>query len=165
MVVTLAVWKSEYIPAVAELADNPKIAANLRDGFPQPYTLDDAASYVSGCIAAGDEAQLTRAILADGQVVGSVGVFLREEGAAAELGYWLGEPYWNRGIMSQAAALLCREAFSHFPVSRIFATPYAYNTGSRRVLEKSGFRFEGLTVCCGCSKGEVCMYIQPRPDT
>lgn len=163
MVVTLDAWKTEYIPAVAKLADNPKIAVNLRDGFPQPYTLDDASAYVTDCIAKGDKNQLTRAILADGQVVGSIGIFLREDGAA-ELGYWLGEPHWGRGIMTQAAAMLCVEAFSRFPVSRVFATPYAYNTGSRRVLEKSGFRFEGITECSGCSKGEICMYVQYRPE-
>lgn len=163
MVVTLENWKKEYIPAVAKLADNPKIAANLRDGFPQPYTLEDASAYVKSCMTAGEETQLTRAILADGHVVGSIGIFLRESGTA-ELGYWLGEPNWSRGIMTQAAVTLCQEAFSRFSVSRIFATPYAYNTGSRRVLEKSGFHFEGLTESCGCSKGDVCMYVKNRPE-
>lgn len=155
--VTLEQWNLDFISPIARYADNPKIAANLRDGFPQPYTLADAEAYVTGCIEKGEDGQLCRAIAVDGKAAGSIGVFLREQGQA-ELGYWLAEPYWGKGIMTRAVERICREAFSRFRISRIFAVPYTHNAASRRVLEKAGFRFGGYTESCGCTRGQVCIY-------
>ncbi len=157
MKVKLEKWRRTFIPAVAEYANNPKIAENLRDGFPQPYTKTDADQYVSDCIKKGDGEQLLRAVTADGACVGSIGVFPRGDGSA-ELGYWLGEPFWGRGIMADAVREICSEAFSRFPLSRIYATPYESNLRSRRVLEKAGFRYDGPTESRGCSRGPVCLY-------
>lgn len=162
MAFMLESWRREFIPAVAEYADNHKIAENLRDGFPQPYTWSDAEAYVTGCMAQGEKQQLCRAITVGGKAVGSIGVFLRG-GLDAELGYWLAEPFWGRGIMTGAVRQICALAFLRFEISRIFATPYARNAPSRRVLEKAGFHFEGPTQSCGCSKGEVCLYTLARP--
>ncbi|MCI8376634.1 MAG: GNAT family N-acetyltransferase [Lachnospiraceae bacterium] len=61
----------------------------------------------------------------------------------AELGYWLSEEYWRQGIMSEAVQIICREAFQTFDIIRIFAEPFAYNAGSRGVLKKAGFTYEG----------------------
>lgn len=134
------------IDDVARFADNPKIAACLRDAFPSPYTLADARAYVTGCIQAGEQTQLCRAIVADGRAVGSIGLFVQGDvyRKSAELGYWLAEKYWGRGIMTKAVTLLCREGFERFAVERIYAEPFAFNLGSRRVLEKAGFTLEGI---------------------
>ncbi|MPM88499.1 hypothetical protein SDC9_135603 [bioreactor metagenome] len=109
------------------------------------------------------DTQLLRAIVAQGRAIGSVGVFLRENGQA-ELGYWLAQPYWGRDVMTRAVALLCAQTFLRFDVSRIFATPYTANAASRRVLEKAGFSDQGATQTHGCSRGNVCLYVLDRPD-
>lgn len=143
---TLRPWRMEDAPAMARCAANPKIAANLRDAFPFPYTLADAEGYIRSCVEAGDERQLVRAIEIDGEAVGSIGIFPGSDvyRKSAELGYWLGEPFWGRGIMPEAIRMLCGEAFARFDLVRIHAEPFAHNQGSRRALEKAGFTLEGV---------------------
>ena len=102
-------WKKEDIEDVARFADNKKIASNLRDGFPHPYTLDDAREYVDSCIQNTEERQICRAIVVDGHAVGSIGIFLCNDvyQKSGELGYWLAEEYWGQGIMSAAVRAIC----------------------------------------------------------
>ena len=90
--------------------------------------------------------QLCRAIVTGGEAVGSMGIFVGGGvyRRSAELGYWLGEDFWGRGVMSAAIPQLCREALERFDLARIYAQPLAHNTGSRRALEKSGFVLEGV---------------------
>ena len=138
-------WRQADIEAVAEAADNPNIAANLRNIFPSPYTLADAKWFVEDCIAQGETRQLMRAIAVNGRAAGSISVARKDDvyEKSAELGYWLAEDYWGRGIMTEAVRQICREAFDRFDILRIFAEPFAENLGSRRVLEKAGFVCEG----------------------
>lgn len=142
---TLRPWLLSDAEAVAAAADNPKIAANLRNVFPSPYTMADAEWYVGDCIAQGEARQLTRAIVIDGKAAGTIGVFVKDDvyEKSAELGYWLAEEHWGKGVMTEAVRRLCREAFGRFDILRIFAEPFADNLGSRRVLEKAGFACEG----------------------
>ncbi|WP_343249111.1 GNAT family protein [Diplocloster hominis] len=156
-------WKIQDVTAVAKYADNPRIADHLRDAFPNPYTQEDARQYVESCIRAGDQTQLCRAIEAAGEAVGSIGIFLRDDvyHKSAELGYWLAEPFWGKGIMSRAVLQLCEEAFQRYDIVRIFAEPFAYNQGSKRVLEKAGFTLEGVMRSSVCKHGVIhdsCMY-------
>ncbi len=156
-------WRHEDAADVAAVADNPKVAANLRNVFPSPYTLADAQWYVDDCVAKGDDHQITRAIVVDGRVVGSIGIFVKDDvyEKSGELGYWLGEDYWRKGITSRAAKQLCKEAFEMYPIERIFAEPFAYNAGSRGVLEKAGFTYEGTMRKGVYKNGQVfdyCMY-------
>lgn len=139
-------WRESDAPAVARCADNPRIAATLRDVFPSPYTLEDARSYIRACMEAEGDAQLCRAIVAGGEAVGSVGLFVGGDvyRRSAELGYWLAEEYWGQGIMTRAVGQICREGFERFDIVRIYAEPFADNTGSRRVLEHNGFVLEGV---------------------
>lgn len=160
---TLRPWQKSDAEAVAIAADNPKIAANLRNVFPSPYTLTDAEWFVGDCIAQGEERRLMRAIVIDGKAAGSVSVAVQDDvyEKSAELGYWLAEAYWGRGVMTEAVRQICREAFDRFDILRIYAEPFADNQGSRRVLEKAGFTYEG-TMRNGIFKnGRVrsyCMY-------
>ena len=128
-------WTIEDVDSVYLYANNEKIAANLRDVFPFPYAYDDARQFVLSCIQA-----------VDGQAVGSISVTLGEDvyRKSGEIGYWLGEPFWGRGIMSRAIRRMCEEAFSRYDIARIHAEPYAANLGSRRALEKAGFTLEGI---------------------
>lgn len=161
---TLEPWREAFIPDLAEYADNPRIAVNLRDGFPQPYTQADARAFVTDSVAREGHGQLLRAVVADGRAIGSVGVFLRG-GTEPELGYWLAQPFWGGGLMTRVVGLLCPLAFEAFPEADfIFAAPYAHNAASRRVLEKAGFSFEGLSNASCCSHGPVCRYVRRRTD-
>ena len=139
-------WRIEDAADVVCAAHNFRIAANLRDVFPYPYTLEDARSYLKSCIQNQGKGQLTRAIVVQGKAAGSLGLFVGQDvyRRSAEIGYWLAEDFWGRGIMTRAVTDLCREGFETFDLVRIYAEPFARNDGSRRVLEKVGFTLEGI---------------------
>lgn len=153
-------WRTEDAEDLAKAADNPKIAANLRNVFPSPYTLADANWFINDCISKGDSHGFTWAIEVDGKAAGGIGVTLLNDvyEKSAELGYWLSEEYWRQGIMSQAVQIICREAFRTFDIIRIFAEPFAHNAGSRGVLEKAGFTYEGTMRNGVYKNGQVYSY-------
>ena len=110
---TLRDWTISDTESVAKYANNPKIAANLRNGFPNPYTMADAKSYIKGCIFEDKTKRRSFAIDVDGEAVGSIGVFLGDDVycKTAEVGYWLGEPFWGKGIMTEAVRRICTVCF------------------------------------------------------
>lgn len=138
-------WNENFIKDIAVCADNPNVAANLRNVFPNPYTLKDAEEYVHMCMDADPKQQCTRAIVVHGKAVGSVGTFKQNDvyEKNAELGYWLAEEYWRQGIMSEAVRQIVLLTFDTLDVVRIYAEPYDYNKGSCGVLIKNGFTLEG----------------------
>ena len=160
---TLREWSLSDAPSVAKYANDVKIACNLRDGFPHPYTEENAKSYIKSCLTGTDAEKLCRAIVIDGEASGSIGVFLGTDvyRKSAELGYWLAEKHWSKGIMTEAVKQICADAFEKLDIIRIYAEPFGHNLGSRRVLEKAGFTYEG-TMKCGVFKDGVlhdyCMY-------
>lgn len=169
MNVQLRKFQASDAQDVAKYADNQKIAKWLRDIFPHPYTLADAEWYVNDCAANSETRQCLRAIVVDGEVVGSVGVYLQNDVGCknAELGYWLGEPFWGQGIATAAIKELCAFVFHHYDVVRIYAEPFADNTGSRRVLEKAGFVLEGTLRNSVFKNGEFhdsCIYALLRSN-
>ena len=162
-------WRQSDAADVVRYADNEKIARNLRDVFPHPYTLADAENFINSCLEADEICQLFRAITVDGHAVGSVGLLLGRDvfQKNAELGYCLAEDFWGRGIMTEAVRQICREAFDRFDILRIFAEPFAENLGSRRVLEKAGFVCEGTMRRGVYKNGRVqsyCMYALLREE-
>jgi len=166
---SLRPWRLSDAADVARYANNEKIAANLRDVFPSPYTREDAAAYVESCIQNEGRGQLYRAIEMDGEAVGSISLTLGTDvyRRSAELGYFLGEPFWGRGIMTAAVAAMCREGFGTWDIVRIYAEPYARNLASRRVLEKAGFTLEGTLRQSVCKNGEMldaCIYALIREE-
>jgi RimJ/RimL family protein N-acetyltransferase len=136
-------WKKEDADSVARYANNRKIWINLRDAIPHPYSLADARQFIQMamsrdpetylCIAKGDEA------------IGSIGFGILSDVArfSAEIGYWLGEKYWGRGIMTEVLKAITEYAISAHGLHRIFALPYEWNQASMRVLEKAGYQCEG----------------------
>lgn len=167
MTFELRSWRIEDAPGIARYANNEKIARWLRDGFPHPYTEENAKSYLESCIA-GEGATLCRAISVNGEAVGSIGVFPGSDvfRKSAELGYWLAEDYWNKGIMTEAVRQICRAAFETFELVRIYAEPFAHNAGSRKVLEKAGFTYEGTMKQGVFKNGQIydyCIYALLRP--
>ncbi len=146
MDIQLRNWQLADVGALQALADNKKIADNLRDGFVHPYTLKDAEDYIQSCIQADERRAGPCAIIVDGVLAGSIGVFYGGDvyRKRAEIGYWLGEPFLGRGIITQAITMICQKVFDDGDIIRIYAEPFAPNIGSRRALEKAGFILEGI---------------------
>lgn len=137
-------WNPADEAALLAVADNRKVWRNLHHRFPHPYTPADARGWFAFLAAMTEPTHW--AIEVDGVAVGGVGVDLGE-GIYAKtgyFGYWLGEPYWGRGIMSAAARAASRYALDHFGLARLEAPVFAWNPASMRVLEKAGFVREGL---------------------
>ena len=138
-------WKNEDSRALAKTLNNKKIHDNLRDGIPLPYRVSDAESFISSMLSADRDTTYAWAITVDDIVVGSIGVIRKDNvhRLTAEMGYYVAEEYWGRGVMTEAVRQACRYIFDHTDIVRIFAEPYAFNAPSCRVLEKAGFVYEG----------------------
>ncbi len=128
---------------LARHANNRKVWLQLRDRFPHPYTIDDARRFIT--FARGRDPETNFAVTVSGVSVGSIGATLRDdvERCSAEVGYWLGEPYWGFGIATLALTGFTRFAFAAYDLERLFAVPFASNSASCRVLQKAGYRLEG----------------------
>ena len=135
-------WTSDDEASLVRHANNRNIWRNVRDRFPHPYTENDAKLWIK--IANRDTTMLNLAIEVDRQAVGGVGIVFKDDvyRRTAEIGYWLGEAYWNRGIASQAVAAVSDYVFTHFDIVRLYAGVFAPNRASARVLEKAGYTFE-----------------------
>jgi ribosomal-protein-alanine N-acetyltransferase len=135
-------WRTADAEPLARHADNRKIWLNLRDAFPHPYTTQDAREFIRSVRNRAPET--TFAIDVDGDAIGSVGFVLRHdvERVSAEIGYWLAEPFWGRGIATDALAATTDYAIATYQLTRVYALPFAWNAASCRVLEKVGYRLE-----------------------
>ncbi len=129
-------------PALVKYADNYNVWINLRDGFPHPYTAEDARKWIR--LTKNCENQKIFAIAGDEEVIGSIGVhrFSDVYHRTAEIGYWLAEPYWGRGIVTLAVQAVTKYAFDKFDLARIQAEVFEWNQASMRVLEKCGYQRE-----------------------
>jgi len=136
-------WRFDDAASLAANADNRQIWLHLRDFFPYPYTEEDARQYLSRVV--GTEPPTALAVEADGQACGGISASIQGDvhRLSAEIGYWLGEKHWGRGIMTACVAAFTRYLFSTFGLVRIFAVPYDNNPASCRILEKCGFDLEG----------------------
>lgn len=149
-------WVQADAEALARLADNREIWLNLRDRFPHPYTRADADGWIAHCEAeTGKPTQF--AIDLDGVAIGGIGVEIKSDvhRLTAEIGYWIGEPYWGQGIASAAVVEMTRYAFAEFPLERLEALVFEWNPASRRVLEKAGFVLEGRLAWCIVKDGRI----------
>ena len=138
-------WELADAKDLATPLSNRKILDNLRDGLPYPYTEQDGKDFIAAMLAADENSTFAFAITLDGKVIGSIGAFRQENihKHTAELGYYIAEEHWGKGVMTEAVKQLCDYVFSHTDMIRIYAEPFAYNIGSQRVLEKAGFQYEG----------------------
>ena len=136
-------WKTADAESVARYADNQKIWLNLRDAFPHPYRLQHARDFIKSARTRTPETMF--AIAVGDEAVGGVGFVLRQdvERVSAEIGYWLAEPCWGRGIATEALVAATGHAITTHGLTRVYALPFAWNTASCRVLEKAGYMLEG----------------------
>ena len=157
MTCTIRKWEVSDARDLAVALSNKKIQDNLRDGLPYPYTEKDGADYISAMLSADENEIFAFAITVDGKVIGSIGVFRQENihRRTAEVGYYIAEEYWGRGIMTEAVRQICEYVFDKSDIIRIYAEPFAYNTASCKVLEKAGFQYEGTLRSNAVKNGEV----------
>jgi [ribosomal protein S5]-alanine N-acetyltransferase len=135
-------WRTSDAESLLRHANNRNIWLNLRDAFPHPYTKHDARAYIRSVRDRSPET--TFAIAVNDEAVGSIGFVLRTdvERVSAEIGYWLAEPFWGRGIATEALAAVTRHAIAVHKLTRVYALPFAWNGASCRVLEKAGYVLE-----------------------
>jgi RimJ/RimL family protein N-acetyltransferase len=162
----LRAWREADAPSLAQHADNPRVWRNMSDAFPHPYTRAIAEHWVGrGHVEFGGD---NWAIAFDDVAVGGCGL-QRQAGqfsCGVEIGYWLGEPYWGRGVATRTARVLTERAFALPDVARVFAGVHADNPASMRVLEKAGFEREGLLRRCAWKAGRAIdrvIYARIRP--
>ncbi len=152
---TLRPWCDADIPSLVKYANNRAVSRNLRNIFPHPYTQQDAQEWMKRC-KENTSGALSFAIEVEGEACGGIGCRNLDDVycKTAEIGYWLGEPFWGRGIMSEAATLVARTAFEQLDIVRIQAGVFGWNAASARVLEKAGFHFEARLERSVCKDGE-----------
>jgi [ribosomal protein S5]-alanine N-acetyltransferase len=140
-------WTIDDLDHIVKFANNKKIADNLTDAFPHPYAREDGISYINTFSQHPDRVQdpvRVFAIEVEGVACGSIGVFPQADihRRNAEIGYWLAEEYWGKGIMTEAVKRTIEYGFDTFDIIRIFARPFSTNLASQRVLEKAGMKLE-----------------------
>ena len=170
-IVTLRNFRRTDKYRMAELANNEKVAINLRDAFPHPYTVSDARQFINTFI--GQNPVQVFAIEFQGKYVGNIGLHKQDDvySKSAELGYFIGEPYWNKGITTRAVNLICEYGFRELDVVRIYSGVFEFNLPSQRVLEKCGFQREAVLKSAVCKRGKIydevryARVIRPHQDT
>src|SRR5437868_1614384 len=140
---TLRPWKMEDLGSLVKYANNFEIAKFLTDRFPHPYTEESGKMFIES--ATNDFPFNIFAIDIGGEASGGIGLHLQNDiySKNAELGYWLAQPYWGKGITTSAVKQMVQYGFDTWDISRIFARPFGTNKGSQKVLEKAGFTLEG----------------------
>lgn len=142
----MRMWEYSDLDSLVSNANNHKIADNMRDIFPYPYTNGDGEKWIN--FVQDQEPTTDFALVFEGVAVGGIGLNIGNdiERLSAELGYWIGEKYWGMGLASEAVKGIVKYGFKDLELERIFAKPFEQNTASRRVLEKNGFILEGILI-------------------
>ena len=136
-------FRPEDAAAIAKYANNRAVSRNLRDRFPHPYSLRHAEVWID--LASAQMPETNFAIASTTEAIGGIGLELGRDvhRRSANVGYWLGEPFWGRGIATEALRALTEYAFATFDLARLDAHVYEWNPASARVLEKAGYEYEG----------------------
>lgn len=135
-------WCFDDVDCLIKYGNNPLITQFMSDGFSNLFTPEKAKAFIGFANTGSDK--LYRAIEINGEASGGIGVMLQTDiyQKNAELGYWLAVPYWGNGIIGRAIGIIVEEAFQTFNINRVYATPFASNYPSQRVLVKAGFTLE-----------------------
>lgn len=142
--VLIRAWKSEDLSGLVQQANNIKVWNNVRNYFPHPYTEADGQAWLEKVV--GAVPLVNMAIEVDGQVAGGIGLILNSDVyvKSAEVGYWVGEEFWGRGVATEALRQMTEYAFYYFDLVRLYAEVFENNKASMRVLEKNGYYLEGV---------------------
>lgn len=157
---------------LASLCNNKKIWDNVRDYIPFPYTESDATDFIEHCRR--EKPTTTFAIVKHAELVGVIGLVKQTDvyRLTAEIGYWVGEPYWGHGIATQAVKLITDYGFNKLGLIRIYTGIFDFNVPSQKVLEKAGYKLDCIFKSSVIKNGKVCdefMYSmlkhhKPKPD-
>jgi len=141
--------------SLAELANDHDVWINLRDRFPHPYELKHAEAFIADAATRNPLTNL--AVCVDDRVVGSIGIIPGTdiERVSGEIGYWLGKPYWGRGIMTAALKAATPRFAEQLGLTRVFAAVFTFNVGSARILEKAGYVREAYQRQAAIKEGVV----------
>lgn len=144
--VTIRTLLKKDAESLASYANNKKIWDNLRDYIPHPYRLEDAQKHIAATQLKDPKTDF--AILFENQFAGLIGYNMKDDvyRHSAEIGYWLGEPFWGKGIMSAAVKLAVEHAFNVSQIKRLYTSVFDFNKASCRILEKAGFIKEGIGI-------------------
>lgn len=144
MAVSIRQWADTDLNNLVTYANNIAVWNNLRNYFPSPYTEEDGKVWLEKMKT--DSPIVNLAIDLDGEAIGGIGLILNSDvyTYSAEIGYWLGEPYWNQGIATEAVRQMLEYCHYYFDIVRIYAEVFEINKASMRVLEKNGFYLEGV---------------------
>lgn len=145
MKVKIRGWRKEDKTPLLKLVNNKKIWDNVRDRLPFPYTDKDADEWLK--LNVGITPVLNFVIEAGENFAGSIGMVPKEDvyRCNMEIGYWVGEPYWNKGVATKAINLLEQLIWKDYhDVIRIYADVYEHNKASMKALEKNGFHLEAI---------------------
>ena len=159
--ITLRAFKQQDAETLATLLNNSRVVANLRDYIPFPYTPKDAMDFIHLCQE--ENPRQNFAIEHNKLFVGSIGLVKQVDvyRKSAEIGYWIGEPYWGKGIATEAAKLITAYGFEQLELLKIFSAVFDLNKASQRVLEKAGYKLEAIiekAIYKNHKLGEECRY-------
>ncbi len=143
--ITIRPFQRNDADSIARYANNFKIWLNLRDAFPHPYSTENALDFIR--LASEKRPVCDFALEFAGEAVGAIGFIPQNEiyHKSFEIGYWLGEPFWEQGLVTEAVRIFCAYIFENQPeIVRLYARVFSHNPGSMRVLEKAGFQKEGI---------------------
>jgi RimJ/RimL family protein N-acetyltransferase len=140
---TVCDWRMEDAPSIVEHANNSNVSRTLRDRFPYPYTIGDAKEFLAR--STSKQPRNIFCIAINGAAIGGIGVHVGEDvhRHVASIGYWLGEEFWGRGVMSEVVPAFVNYCFANLKLYRIYAEAFENNFASARILEKAGFVLEG----------------------
>jgi len=149
-------WRHSDAASLAENANNINIWNNVRDYFPHPYSEEDGNQFIELCLNKPKPAT-DFAIIVDEKAVGGIGIVLQNdvERIGGEIGYWLGEKYWNRGIMTEVVKKMVTYSFTNFPLQKIYAPIFDFNIASQKVLQKAGFEREAILKQAAIKNGKI----------
>ncbi len=149
-------FEAQDADSIAKYANNPKIAANLTDAFPNPYSVEDAQRFIA--MVKEKNPMGVFAIVIDGEACGAIGIHPQTDihRKSMECGYWLAEKYWGKGIITEAIKQIVDYGFKTFDIARIYARPFSFNIPSQRVLEKAGFKHEATLKKACFKNGQFC---------
>jgi RimJ/RimL family protein N-acetyltransferase len=148
-------WRTTDVESLTRHANNYNIWINLRDAFPHPYTKRDGRTFIKGALSRTPETMF--AIAVEDEAVGGIGFVIHAdvERVSAEIGYWLAEPYWKRGIATEALTAVTAHAIATHHLTRLYALPFAWNDASCRVLEKAGYVLEARLRRSAIKNGQI----------
>ncbi len=157
MICKIRKWELSDAADLAAALSNKKIQNNLRDGLPYPYIERDGIDYISAMLSSNENETFAFAVTVDNKAIGSIGVFRQGNihRQTGELGYYIAEEYWGKGIMTEAVKQICRYVFDKSDIIRIYAEPFANKEASCWVLEKAGFQYEGTLRSNAVKNGKV----------